>query len=189
MVLPVDRFKLTRSLRKTIQRLRLTSRLDIRIDHDFARVMQACATTPRAGQAGTWIVPDIQTAYSLWHRTGHPSGQHTAQSRPHAFETWIDGELAGGLYGVHMGRMFFGESMFTHCSDASKIALAALVCFCRQHHIAVIDCQQQTGHLASLGAEPWPRMRFEAHLAATVELAPPAAWVYDDAMWQALIQS
>ncbi len=184
MVLPVQQFKFKRSLRKTIQRLLLDARMEIRIDHDFPRVMQACANAPRDGQAGTWIVPEMQAAYGQWHLI--PIAPEHTPSRPHSFETWIDGELAGGLYGVHVGRMFFGESMFTRRTDASKMALAALVCFCMHNDISVIDCQQQTDHLASLGGEPWPRAQFESHLRATVDLAPPTTWVYDEAMWQAL---
>jgi leucyl/phenylalanyl-tRNA---protein transferase len=184
MVLPINRFKFKRSLRKSIQRLLREERLEIRIDHDFRQVMLSCANAPRDGQAGTWIVPEMQNAYGQWHFMSAPN--EPMMSRPHSFETWIDGELAGGLYGVNIGRMFFGESMFAHCTDASKMALAALVCFCMHNAIDVIDCQQQTEHLASLGAEPWPRARFEAHLAGTVDLVPPATWVYDEAMWQAL---
>lgn len=188
MVLPVAHFKLHRSLRKTIQHLRKASRLDIRIDHDFARVMAACAEAPRLGQQGTWIVPAMQLAYGLWHQ--HPDlASSPPTSQPHSVEAWIDGELAGGLYGVHVGRMFYGESMFAHRTDASKVALAALVAFCMHHHIDVIDCQQQTAHLQSLGAEPWPRARFETHLAEATAQPAPSTWVYDDAMWQVLLDA
>ena len=86
----------------------------------------------------------------------------------HSVETWIDGELVGGLYGVSLGRMFFGESMFSRRTDASKIALAALVCFCREHGVAMIDCQQRTGHLASLGGRELPRSDFESRLRAAL---------------------
>jgi len=173
MVLPVSAFKLSRSLRKTIQKFRRTPACDVRVDHAFSQVMAACAHTPREGQDGTWIVPDMCTAYAHWH----------AQGKVHSFETWVDGQLVGGLYGVGLGRMFFGESMFAHRTDASKIALAALVCFCRAHDITVIDCQQQTAHLASLGARPWPRERFEAHLRDVVDLPPVGTWAYDDTLW------
>lgn len=173
MVLPVTDFKVSRSLRKALSRFRRTPGCEIRIDHDFARVIRQCADKPREGQEGTWIVPQIQQAYLRWHQAG----------QVHSFETWIEGELAGGLYGVSVGRMFFGESMFAHRTDASKIALAALVCFCRANGIDVIDCQQETEHLASLGARPWPRDRFEAHLARVVDLTPPSIWAYDDLHW------
>ncbi|RRS04035.1 leucyl/phenylalanyl-tRNA--protein transferase [Aquabacterium soli] len=179
MVLPVSQFKLSRSLRKTIARFRRTPDTELRIDHDFPAVIRACADKPREGQDGTWIVPPIQEAYAHWHRAG----------QVHSFETWIDGELVGGLYGVNVGRMFFGESMFAHRTDASKIALAALVCFCRANGIDVIDCQQQTEHLASLGAVPWSRERFEAHLKQVVDQPRPAVWAYDDSLWALLAQA
>lgn len=115
-------------------------------------------------------------AYTAWHRAG----------RVHSFETWVDGELVGGLYGVSIGRMFFGESMFAHRTDASKIALAALVCFCRAHELPLIDCQQNTGHLASLGAREWPRAQFEAHLAQVLPATGPRVWSYDPAHWAQL---
>ncbi len=95
----------------------------------------------------------------------------TALGAVHSVETWIDGELVGGLYGVNLGRMFFGESMFARRTDASKIALAALVCFCRSHGIDLIDCQQNTGHLASLGAREMPRAEFERELRQRVGAA------------------
>ena len=176
MVLPVSAFKLSRSLRKTIQKFRRTPACEVRVDHAFSQVMAACAHTPREGQDGTWIVPEMRAAYAHWH----------AQGKVHSFETWVAGQLVGGLSGVSLGRMFFGESMFAHRTDASKIALAALVCFCRAHDITVIDCQQQTAHLASLGARPWPRERFEAHLRDVVDLPPVGTWAYDDALWSYL---
>lgn len=176
MVLPVAEFKLSRSLRKTIRRFRGTPESTIRIDSAFERVIQACAGTPRDGQDGTWIVPAIQQTYTHWHRLG----------AVHSFETWWEGELVGGLYGVSIGRMFYGESMFAWRSDASKIALAALVCFCRANGITLIDCQQQTSHLASMGARAWPRPEFEAHLRRVIDQAPPAAWAYDEALWSEL---
>ncbi|HRH29065.1 MAG TPA: leucyl/phenylalanyl-tRNA--protein transferase [Aquabacterium sp.] len=176
MVLPVDDFKLSRSLRKTIEKFRRTPGCEIRIDHSFEQVIRHCANTPREGQDGTWIVDPIQQAYADWHELG----------QVHSFETWMDGELVGGLYGINLGRMFYGESMFAHRADASKIALAALVCFCRAHGIEVIDCQQETDHLASMGARPWPRADFEAHLKRVVDLPAPANWSYDESMWSHL---
>jgi len=176
MVLPVAEFKLSRSLRKTIQKFRRTPDTEVRIDSAFAQVIAACANAPREGQDGTWIVNDIQRAYRQWH----------AQGAVHSVEVWMDGELAGGLYGVNVGRMFYGESMFARRTDASKIALAALVCFCRRHQIPVIDCQQQTAHLASMGARPWPRGEFEAHLRGVVDEPGPADWTYHDSYWAEL---
>ena len=137
MVLLTDEFKLSRSLRKTVQRFARESRCEVRIDTAFERVIGACAAKKREGQDGTWIVPEMVEAYCAWHRLG----------RVHSFETWIDAELVGGLYGVSLGGMFFGESMFSTRTDASKVALAALVCFCRAHRMPMIDCQQHTGHL------------------------------------------
>lgn len=177
MVLPTAEFKVSRSFKKTLRRFQLSDRCEIRIDHAFDSVIQACAQTARRGQAGTWIVKDIQLAYRQWHERG----------AVHSFETWIDGQLAGGLYGVSLGRMFFGESMFAWQTDASKIALAALVSFCRTHQIDLIDCQQETSHLASMGARPWPRDRFEAHLRGVVDLEPPKIWSYDVALWRQLL--
>jgi leucyl/phenylalanyl-tRNA---protein transferase len=176
MVLKVDDFKVSRSLRKAIAKFRRTPGCEIRVDSAFNDVMLACATAPRDGQCGTWIVPDMRVVYGDWHRQG----------RVHAFETWVDGELAGGLYGVNIGCMFYGESMFARRTDASKIALAALVCFCRANGMTLIDCQQETSHLASLGAAPIPRPQFEAHLSRVVDLPAPAVWAYDDSLWSYL---
>lgn len=176
MVLMTDEFRLSRSLRKTITRFAHSSGCEIRIDGDFRRVISACAATPRAGQDGTWIVPEMIEAYLAWHRLG----------QVHSVETWIDGEIAGALYGVSLGRMFFGESMFSHRTDASKIALAALVCFCREHGIAMIDCQQRTGHLASLGGRELPRAEFERRLSHALGEPPISDWTYDASLWRHL---
>ena len=132
MVLEPADFRLHRSLRKTLQGLVHSGRLEVRIDHEFERVIQACALSPRPGQTGTWILPAMVQAYVRLHQAGVA----------HSVETWIDGELAGGLYCVNVGAMVFGESMFSRRSDASKIALAALVSFARVHHLPLIDCQQ-----------------------------------------------
>jgi leucyl/phenylalanyl-tRNA--protein transferase len=101
-------------------------------------------------------------------------------------ETWIDGELAGGLYGVAIGRMVYGESMFAWRTDASKVALAALVAFGRANGVALVDCQQNTAHLASFGAREIPRATFERHLAKTVDLPDIADWTYDPSLWARL---
>ena len=176
MVLPVAEFKLSRSLRKTLQRFIRTPGCAVHFDSAFARVIAACAAAPREGQRGTWILPPLQQAYAEWHRAG----------AVHSVETWIDGQLVGGLYGVGIGRMFFGESMFSHASDASKVALAALVAFCRAHGIALIDCQQNTEHLASLGAREISRPDFERHLTLTLGAQGPPRWFYDAAHWAQL---
>lgn len=177
MVLPVAGFKLHRSLKKTLRSFLSTPGCEVRFDSAFEHVIAACATTPRAGQRGTWIVPALRRAYTEWH---HAGGAHSV-------ETWVDGKLVGGLYGVGIGRMFFGESMFAHATDASKIALAALVAFCRGHAIELIDCQQATTHLASFGAGEIARSVFESHLAVATAQAPPPAWTYDAAHWRLLI--
>ena len=176
MVLLVDEFKLARSLRKTLTRFIRTAGCEVRIDHAFGSVMAACASAPRDGQDGTWIVPEMLDAYRQWHALG----------RVHSFETWIDDALVGGLYGVSLGRMFYGESMFTRRADASKIALAALVCFCREHGVHMIDCQQRTGHLASLGGRELPRAEFERRLHAALRAPAIDEWSYDLELWRHL---
>ena len=180
MVLSVSQFKLHRSLRKTLKNFLLTPGCEIRMDHDFAGVMHDCAHTPRQGQAGTWILPVMQAAYTAWHAQGGPDG-------PHCVETWVNGQRVGGLYAVQVGQMVFGESMFAHQTDASKIALAALVARCRALGQPWIDCQQQTSHLASLGAQPLPRAEFEAGLRQlTARPAGAPRWVYEPEHWAAL---
>ena len=176
MVLQVAEFRLHRSLRKTLQRFLAAPGCEIRIDSAFATVMRHCSGTPRAGQSGTWIVDEVIAAYTRLHQAG----------RAHSFETWMDGQLVGGLYGVNVGRMFYGESMFAHRTDASKLALAALVAYCRANGIAWIDCQQETAHLASMGARALPRAAFERHLAKVVDLPSPIAWSYDHSHWESL---
>ncbi|WKB55240.1 leucyl/phenylalanyl-tRNA--protein transferase [Eleftheria terrae] len=174
-VLHVEEFRLHRSLRKTLQHFLDAPGCEIRVDTAFDQVICACASTPREGQDGTWIVPEMLEAYRAWHRAG----------QVHSIETWIDGQLAGGLYGVSLGRMFFGESMFSHRTDASKIALAALVGLCRQRGVEMIDCQQRTAHLVSLGAREIPRRDFLAHVRRVVA-QPPVSWHYDASVWAAL---
>ena len=143
MVLPVAEFKLHRSLRRTLQAFRARPDCEVRVDTDFRSVITACATKERQGQAGTWIVPAMVEAYTELHAAG----------LAHSVETWVGGRLVGGLYCVALGHAVFGESMFAHATDASKIALAALVGLCRHQGVALIDCQQNTRHLASLGGQ------------------------------------
>jgi leucyl/phenylalanyl-tRNA---protein transferase len=176
MVLPVAEFRLSRSLRRAVQRFLATPGCEIRFDHDPGAVLAACASTPRRGQQGTWIVPAMVSAYLALHRAGVT----------HSVETWVNGQLVGGLYLNLVGRMVFGESMFAHRTDASKIALCALVAWCRAHDIDWIDCQQETAHLASLGARPLGRTRFEALLADRVD-APSPTWAYDPLHWRGLL--
>lgn len=150
MVLEVKKFKLHRSLRKTLTAFQSNSSCDLRIDTAFERVIEQCATSPRKGQPGTWIVPKMIEAYVALHRAGFA----------HSFETWVDQKLVGGLYCVSIGDAVFGESMFSKQSDASKIALSGLVAFARSQNLAWIDCQQNTPHLASMGAQEVPRLVF-----------------------------
>jgi leucyl/phenylalanyl-tRNA--protein transferase len=176
MLLRTADFRLSHSLRKTLRRFLRAPGCEVRFDHDVRQVMRHCADTARDGQNGTWIVPEMQDAYADWARFGDV----------HSVETWVDGELVGGLYGVNLGRMMFGESMFSHRTDASKIALAALVAFCRANDMPVIDCQQATGHLASLGATPVPRATFERLLRSNVTRTPAPPWAYDFRIWDTL---
>jgi leucyl/phenylalanyl-tRNA--protein transferase len=177
MVLPVSGFRLHRSLRKSMAKLLAEHRLEVRFDHDFERVIQACARTPRNGQNGTWILPQMVQAYKRLHRAG----------LAHSVETWIDGELAGGLYCVGLGAMVFGESMFSRQSNASKYALAALVAFCLAHEISLIDCQQDTAHLASLGGRTIPRETFLCHLQTAVARTAPV-WEFQPVYWRQLME-
>jgi leucyl/phenylalanyl-tRNA---protein transferase len=176
MVLRPEAFKLHRSLRKTLSKLLTEGRLDLRIDHSFDRVIRACAHTPRDGQDGTWILPAMVQAYGQLHAAGHA----------HSVETWIDGELAGGLYCINLGGMVFGESMFSRRSDASKIALAALVAFARHHAMPLIDCQQNTPHLTSLGGELMPRSSFLQQVKWLTD-QPAPTWRFDTVYWKTLL--
>jgi leucyl/phenylalanyl-tRNA--protein transferase len=176
MVLETRAFRLHRSLRKTIQRFLREGRLEIRIDNEFERVIRACANTPRDGQTGTWILPAMVEAYSRLHDAGIA----------HSVETWIDGELAGGLYCLNLGSMVYGESMFARQSNASKMALAGLVAFCRGHELPLIDCQQDTAHLASLGGALMPRDEFCAHV-RTALLHPAPRWEFSPVYWQEIL--
>lgn len=176
MVLPVQEFRMAPSLRKTIRRFVRTPGCELRFDAACRAVIEACATVPRPGQDGTWIVPAMAEAYARWHEAG----------AVHSVETWIDGQLAGGLYFVAIGRMVFGESMFARRSDASKIALAGLVAACRVRGVALVDCQQNTAHLARFGGREIPRHEFERHLTRATREALPRPWSYDSSSWAML---
>ena len=176
MVLLPAEFKLSRSLKRTIRRFISTPGCALRVDTATGRVIAACAGALRGGESGTWIVAEMIDAYRAWHERG----------RVHSFETWIDGELVGGLYGVGLGRMFFGESMFAERTDASKIALAALVAFCRARGIETIDCQQRTAHLASFGGREIARSEFRARLGTALAANDVVDWSYDLPMWEQL---
>lgn len=166
MVLFPGEFKIQRSLRKTLRK----GGYQVRFDSAFAQVIGACSSTPRPGQNGTWIVPEICRAYGRLHELGFA----------HSVETWVEGDtgpvLVGGLYGIAIGRMFYGESMFSHRTDASKIALAHLVVFLEKQGFGMIDCQMNTKHLASLGAREIPRQQFIERLQClTADETPPFA--------------
>lgn len=176
MVLFAQEFRLHRSLRKTLAKFVADARCEVRFDSDFDAVIRACATSTRPGQSGTWIVPAMVQAYQAFHRAGFA----------HSVETWIDGRLAGGLYCVVVGRAVFGESMFTTVPDASKIALAALVAWCRQEGIALVDCQQNTRHLASLGAREIARRDFVQQVTHAAR-EPSARWQFLPVYWNAIL--
>lgn len=169
MVLFTERFMISHSLKKTLKKVQRSMSTDrrwkVRFDSAFEQVMRACAA-PRKDGAGTWISEDIVRGYGGLHRQGYA----------HSSEVWLDGQLVGGAYGVCIGRMFYGESMFARVTDASKVALAYLVHFLRQHGVELIDCQQETGHLASLGAVPIPRREFIAHLQRATQQPPIEVW-------------
>ncbi len=165
MILKPAQFKITPSFKKTLKQVLRDPRWEIRIDQDFTAVMRACAQTPRRNQAGTWITAEIIEAYSALFRAGNA----------HSVETWFNGTCVGGLYGIALGRMFFGESMFSHVDNASKIALAALIAHLREQQVKMIDCQQNTAHLASLGGHEITRQAFLAHVHAAV-VQPSIPW-------------
>lgn len=154
-VLEPARFHLPKSLSKTIRR----GEFQVRYDTAFAEVIRACAEISRPGQDGTWITTDMEAAYLTLHELGFA----------HSVESWQGDQLVGGLYGVSIGSAFFGESMFAQVSEASKVAFAELVVKLKGWGFSLIDCQQQTQHLARFGAEPWPRQRFLAELERAVQ--------------------
>jgi len=166
MVLRTGDFRISDSLRKTLKKIaRDGQRWEVRFDSAFEQVMRACAA-PRRDGPGTWISEDIIAGYTGLHQQGFA----------HSSELWLDGELVGGAYGVSIGTMFYGESMFARVTDGSKVALAYLVHFLRQHGVELIDCQQETGHLASLGARPIPRKDFIAHLQKCIVMPQIRDW-------------
>ncbi len=191
MVLQTSQFRLHPSLRKTLQKISRLPGIEIRIDTAFEQVIQACARREQVAQhpndtarepatqesPGTWILPSMVQAYTALHRAGFA----------HSVETWVNGQLVGGLYCVAIGQAVFGESMFSRQTDASKIALSALVAFCRAQGITHIDCQQNTRHLASLGAQEMPRTTFLAAIKRAQE-QPAPLWKFDPLYWQNLLQ-
>jgi leucyl/phenylalanyl-tRNA--protein transferase len=162
MVLFPSELKVSRSLAKTLR----NRRYEVRFDSAFAEVIASCAA-PRKGAPGTWIGGEMIAAYEELHRLGHA----------HSVETWMNGDLAGGLYGVAIGGVFFGESMFSHVRDASKIALAALVGRVKAEGFGLIDCQMHTRHLETLGAREIPRARFSRLLEELIHYPrSPGTW-------------
>lgn len=172
MVLKVEQFRFHRSLRQWSKQHK---GLDIRMDTAFDTVIDHCAQVPRPGQNGTWIVPEMVTAYKALHTAGFA----------HSIETWIDGRLSGGLYCVSLGQAVFGESMFSLVPNASKIALAALVAFCKAHQISMVDCQQKTPHLALMGGSEIPRSEFLSHI-QQAQVRPPVHWNFEPLYWEEL---
>ncbi len=163
MVLQTAQFKMHRSLAKTVQRHHLNPTFRLCFDRAFDEVIEHCANAPRKQQAGTWIVPAMVQAYQQLHRAG----------LAHSAEVWLEGQLVAGLYFVCLGKAVFGESMFTRIRDGSKMALSALVSVCLRHGIEQIDCQQNTPHLASLGAQEMSRDVFLARMARHLQQASP----------------
>lgn len=161
LILELDDFKLSRSLRKKIPHF------EIRFDTSFAEVMRECAMAPRRGQNGSWIVPAMIEAYEELFALGYA----------HSVEAFQNGELVGGLYGVVVGGVFCGESMFAKVSDASKVALAVLVDHLKEWGFEFIDCQVPTPHLKSLGAKEVSRKIFLQRLCESLPIYPSEkAW-------------
>ena len=154
MVLFPDEFRYSKSLQRTVR----SGKYEVRIDTSFEQVMRHCSNVDRSkqGQNGTWITEEMVEAYVRLHQLG----------LAHSFETYYQGEMVGGLYGVSLGPFFFGESMFHTMTDASKVAFVRLVQFAREHHFRLIDAQQESTHLASLGARPIPRSEYLTELNA-----------------------
>jgi len=162
--------RVSRSLRRSLRRNLYT----VSVDQEFGGVIAGCAAD--RDQPGTWITEDMLRAYRELHRCGHA----------HSIEAWHDGKLAGGLYGVNVGGVFFGESMFTRRTDASKVALVQLVCLCRELGIGLIDCQLASAHLASLGARQIPRAEFQVLLRRLTAFPAPRTWARPPAQTTAL---
>ncbi len=170
MVLPTAEFRISESLRKTLkkvdQSMRTGGRWQVRFDTAFESVIRACAA-PRERASGTWISEEIVAGYCQLHAMGYA----------HSSELWLDNEVVGGAYGICIGRMFYGESMFARVTDASKTALAYLVEFLRAQNVELIDCQQETNHLASLGGRTVPRAAFISHMKSAIAQPTIAHWV------------
>ena len=162
MVLFPDNFRLSRSLRRLLR----SDTLTISADRDFPAVIAACAATRRRGQDGTWISDEMMEAYIRLHELGWA----------HSVEAWEEGELVGGLYGMAIGRMFYGESMFSRRDNASKFAFAYLIRLLRERGFGMIDCQMYTDHLASLGAAEIPRSEFVQRMHTLIGQGERSVW-------------
>jgi leucyl/phenylalanyl-tRNA---protein transferase len=169
MVLFPNEFKVSHSLHKTLQK----KGYEVRTDSAFEQVMRSCAA-PREGANGTWIHEEMIAAYCELHRLGYA----------HSVETWMENKLVGGLYGMSIGRMFYGESMFSFKTDASKIALAHLSAQLARWNFGMIDCQMNTPHLSSLGAREIPRTEFIARLQDLINYTPVTAWHFDNDLFE-----
>lgn len=153
LVLRPSNIRISRSMDKVLR----NRSYEVRFDTEFERVVRACAA-PRDEDGGTWISEDMIVAYRALHELGFA----------HSVETWVDEQLVGGLYGINIGRMFYGESMFSRVADASKIALVHLCQVLKQHDYPLIDCQMQTAHLQRMGGETMPRAQFCQEVAELV---------------------
>lgn len=170
MVLKCEELHISHSLGKRLRQIARAQAagdfsVAVTVDTAFGSVIRSCARSAENGQPGTWITDEMQLAYEAWHVVG----------QAHSIETWMNGELVGGLYGVNLGRMFFGESMFSRATDASKIAFVYLVAFLKRRGVDWIDCQMKTDHLASLGAKVIPRPEFLQHVHQRVR-QPELVW-------------
>lgn len=162
-VFRTDAVHLSSRFRRSLRR----SRWVLRADTAFEQVLEACARAPRRGQSGTWIVPQMAAAYRALHLAGEA----------HSVEVFDDDRLVGGVYGVSIGRMFFGESMFSAASGGSKVALAGLAAWLQQHAVPLIDAQVENAHLVRMGACTMPRGQFVAEVARLAALPPlPGCW-------------
>ena len=176
MVLDPQAFRFHRSLQQSLRRWLARPGVELVFDRAFAQVITQCASQARPGQTGTWIVPAIVQAYTELHHRG----------LAHSAELWQNGQLIAGLYFVAMGRAVFGESMFTTVRDGSKMALCLLVSVARHHGVRLIDCQQNTRHLASLGAAEMPREQFLSQI-QSAQQQPPIDWARETLYWHQLL--
>lgn len=165
-VLPPDELQVPRSLAKIVRR----GDYEIRLDTAFSEVIRGCRSTPRPGQRGTWITGEMEAAYLRLHELGFA----------HSAEAWRDGELVGGLYGVAVGRLYAGESMYANAPDASKVAFVWLARQLQAWGFGLIDCQIPTAHLERFGARSIPRADYLAHLDELIPAGPPPGrWAFD----------